>query len=353
MFKKWRAAQSSRDDQPISRPSTASDATEAGAGPSPTSTTATGLGSLVDSCRRIASLRDRAELHRTTVEEAIRLTNAEAGAFIVTPGADPGKAQFVFQSHPQLFVGATLGAGLFRKTLVDREAVCEVAIDEPTLALSPIALAIAPAVAAGGVVGLIVVLRPADEPFGNTDLEVLNMLAPAAGSAHVAASSTIEKAEMDETTRLGNRRRLDRDFIDLTREGKVGFAVAKIDFFAEFRTAHGATETEELLRELSLVVRASIRPDDVAYRSADDEFGILLPDATKEEATWVAERVRQAVAAATVNGMSTQPDGHITMSIGVAAGENDDPQELTERALAAMHEAEEGGHDQVVTDEAI
>lgn len=318
-----------------------------------TTTTDTGLSAVIDACRRITALRSRPDIHRAAVEEAVALTGAEAGAFIVTPDADPSRAQFVFQTHPQLFATSTLGAGLFRSTLVDRQAVCEVAENEPSLALSPIALATVPAIAKGAVIGLIVVLRSAEEPFGNADLEVLNLLAPAAGSAHVASASASERNELDEITRLGNRRRLDRDFLDLTREGKVGFAVVKIDFFSHYSETNGTEATEELLRQLALTVQASVRPDDLAYRSDHDEFGILLPAATKSESAWVSERVRQAVAAAAIDGMSSQPDGHMTVSIGVTSGENEDPQILTERAMAAMHEAEEAGRDRVVTDEAI
>lgn len=358
MFNKWRTRQpellAAAGDESTT-PTTLSTSQEHALSanrPSATTTTDSGLSDVVNAARRIAALRQREEIYRVATGEAIALTNAEAGAFVATPNADPNLAQFVFQSHPQLFEGTTLGAGLFRKTLVDRAAVCEVAVKEPTLALSPIAMAAVPAIAGGGVVGLLIVLRDSDLPFSNNDLEVLNLLAPAAGAAHLAAASSVEKEETDAITKLGNRRRLDRDFLDLTREGLVGLAMVKIDFFNEFRQVNGAEATEDLIRQVALTVAASIRPGDVAYRSDTDTFGVLLPDATKDETTWVAERVRQEVAAATIAGMEKLIAGNITVSIGVTTGDNDDPQMLTERALAAVQEAQEAGHDQVVADEA-
>lgn len=321
--------------------------------PLATSTTETGLTAVVDASRRIVALKNRSDIHRLAVERAVALTQAEAGAFIATPGGEAANAQFVFQSHPQLFVGATLDPGIFRTTLVDRKPVCEVVTDEPNLTLSPVALAAVPAIGGGGVVGLIVVLRSAEEPFGNAEIEVLSLLAPATASAHLSAAPAGEKAELDDLTRLGNRRRLDRDFVDLSRDGQVGLAVIKVDYFSQFADDHGQDEAEDLLRQVALTIKAEIRPDDVAYRCGTDEFGVLLPTATKEESAWVAERVRQAVAAATIRGMASLPSGHVTVSIGVTAGDNDDPQELTERALAARQEAEEGGHNQVISDEAI
>ena len=341
MFNKWR-----------NRPSV-SEPTEVVESIRPTSTSDTGLEATVTACRRVSALRSRVEIHRQAVTEAIALTNAEIGAFVVARGDATENARFTFQSHPQMFIASQLGDGAIARVLTEREPVCEIVEREPSIAVSPISLAAVPCIASGDVIGTIVVLRDRETPFGNTELEVLRMMASVTGAAHAAAAPSNEKAELDEVTRLANRRRLDRDFLDLTREGQVGFAAISIDFFAEFSAANGRDASDELLRQVALAVASSIRPDDVAYRSGNAEFGVLLPGASKKESAWVAERVRQAIAMVTISGMESQPGGHVTVSVGVTAGEHEDPQRLTERAMAAMHEAEDAGHDQVITDEAI
>jgi diguanylate cyclase (GGDEF)-like protein len=238
----------------------------------------------------------------------------------------------------------------FLGAIKDRRALCEVLADEPGIAVSPVAVAAVPAIASGRMIGMIVVVRSADEPFGNPELEALNLLAPVAGSA-LANAEPANQDEIDSLTRLANRRRMDRDFIDLTRDGQVGIASIQIDRFARLTEHHGSAATDELLRQIALTVTANIRPSDVAYRSGDAEFVILLPQTEKKEAAWVAERVRQAITAVTIHGLAQSE--HATASIGVTAGDHDDPQELAERARSAMFEAEELGANRVVLDGAV
>ncbi len=316
-----------------------------------TTTTDPGLSLVVDAARRIASLRDTNDIYRAAVTEAVALTSAEVGAFVVVDlrGAEV-EARFGFQSHPQLFTATDLSGPCLTAAIADRRSICEVIGDEPSLAVNPTAVAAVPAIARGEVLGLIMVIRGADEPFGNTELETLELLAPVVGSALGNANPAMH-ADIDDVTHLANRRRMDRDIIDLTREGKVGVASIKIDRFATLMSEQGPGAGDELLRQIALTVSANVRPDDVAYRTGDAEFVVLLPGADKKETAWVAERVRQAITAVAIAGLGTIE--HPSASIGVTAGDRDDPQELTERARAAMLEAEELGANQVVLDEAV
>ncbi|MDA3040388.1 MAG: hypothetical protein O3C27_12845 [Actinomycetota bacterium] len=65
----------------------------------------------------------------------------------------------------------------------------------------------------------------------------------------------------------------------------------------------------------------------------------------------MAERVRQAITAVTIHGLAQSE--HATASIGVTAGDHDDPQELAERPRSAMFEAQEFGANRVVLDGAV
>lgn len=317
---------------------------------SSTSTTDTGLSALVEACRRISAERQVADIQRLAVREAIALTSAEVGAFLACESGDDAGNRFAFLSHPQLFAASEVSGPAFLNAVNERTALCDVLVDEPGIAISPVAVAAVPAIASGRMIGMIVVVRSADEPFGNTELETLNLLAPVAGSA-LANAEPANQDEIDSLTRLANRRRMDRDFIDLSRDGQVGIASIQVDRFASLVQHHGTAATDELLRQIALTVTGNIRPSDVAYRSGDAEFVILLPQTEKKEAAWVAERVRQAITAVTIHGL-TQSE-HATASIGVTAGDHDDPQELAERARSAMFEAEELGCNRVVLDGAV
>lgn len=323
----------------------------AASGPAATSTSEPGLSGVVEASRRISALGTPPEIWREAIKNAVAMTEAEIGAFISIPeGAVKGPYRFSDQTHPEFFAAPGLTSARLRTAIEQRSADCLVVGDEPAFSVSPIAVAIAPCVGQSRLLGVLMVLRPADSPFGNSAIEVLELLGPVTGAALARVAPARSAEDVDGVTQLANRRRLDRDFGDFSREGRIGFASVKIDQLGTFAAQHSESETEDLLRQVALTVRSSIRPTDVAYRTGDDEFGILLPGATRVQTAWVAERVRQAIAAVTMTGLA---DANFTASIGVTSGEHDDAQELAERARTAMLEAEELGRDQVVSDDII
>lgn len=133
---------------------------------------------------------------------------------------------------------------------------------------------------------------------------------------------TEAKARTDELTRLYNR----RHFLHVLEEqvaiwicDRKPFSVlmTDLDHYKEYNDQYGHLAGDNALRELSEVVRAILRMDDMAFRYGGDELAIVLPGTSVHEAAAVAERVRRAVAAhsfATPEGSGTK----ITMSIGVA-----------------------------------
>ena len=52
---------------------------------------------------------------------------------------------------------------------------------------------------------------------------------------------------------------------------------------------------DEALRLIASAIRASLRKDDLIGRLGNSMFGVFLPGATKQDATEVGERIRQAV----------------------------------------------------------
>jgi diguanylate cyclase (GGDEF)-like protein len=67
-----------------------------------------------------------------------------------------------------------------------------------------------------------------------------------------------------------------------------------IDNFKAYNDAHGHQSGDELLIQLAAVLKSSIREDvDVAFRYGGDEFTVLLPHLTSEQAGIVADRIQQ------------------------------------------------------------
>ncbi|SDH61544.1 diguanylate cyclase (GGDEF) domain-containing protein [Lentzea fradiae] len=95
-----------------------------------------------------------------------------------------------------------------------------------------------------------------------------------------------------------------------------------LDHFKRVNDEVGHLAGDAALAAISLLLRSTLRRDDLVGRFGGEEFVVLLPDASPEVAENVAERVRQAVADLTVPTMATDGKPHelrgLTVSIGVA-----------------------------------
>ncbi|HZU59767.1 MAG TPA: GGDEF domain-containing protein, partial [Solirubrobacteraceae bacterium] len=76
---------------------------------------------------------------------------------------------------------------------------------------------------------------------------------------------------------------------------------------------HGHAVGDAVLRDLAYRIRAELRAYDLAYRLGGEEFLILLPGGSVDNAAEIAERLRCAVESSPICGLS------LTLSIGVAA----------------------------------
>ncbi|SEP70542.1 diguanylate cyclase (GGDEF) domain-containing protein [Lentzea xinjiangensis] len=95
-----------------------------------------------------------------------------------------------------------------------------------------------------------------------------------------------------------------------------------LDHFKRVNDEVGHLAGDAALAAISLLLRGTVRRGDLVGRFGGEEFVVLLPDATPDEAESVAERVRKAVAALRVPTMATDGKPHelhgLTVSIGVS-----------------------------------
>ena len=98
------------------------------------------------------------------------------------------------------------------------------------------------------------------------------------------------------------------------------------------------------------VITANLRRMDVAARYGGDEFILLLPHASAEEAAGVAQRIRDEYRQAST-GLLKQNDG-ATMSMGNGSIKMDGPigpDQLVATADAALYKAKGTGRDRIVS----
>lgn len=161
-------------------------------------------------------------------------------------------------------------------------------------------------------------------------------------------SHLLEDASTDALTQLSNRRAFQAAVAGLLRHRREEDAVFSLlmldlDRFKHFNDTHGHVAGDHALRTVGHLVKAALRPGDVAARYGGEEFAVLLPGIDGPRAVQVAERIRRDFHH---NAWSHQP---ITVSIGVAqARAEDDEESLVARADRALYSAKSGGRDRVV-----
>ncbi|HYN99847.1 MAG TPA: diguanylate cyclase, partial [Actinomycetota bacterium] len=113
-----------------------------------------------------------------------------------------------------------------------------------------------------------------------------------------------EAAHQDALTGLGNRLRLNIDLPRIhsrfERERYIyNIALFDLDRFKEYNDTHGHQQGDALLSEVGKVFLAELRQGDLVYRYGGEEFLLVLPNRSLEEAVKAAERFRRTVADAT------------------------------------------------------
>ncbi len=165
-----------------------------------------------------------------------------------------------------------------------------------------------------------------------------------------------EVAHVDALTFLPNRRTIIKDLQNEVMRAEryhslFSISVVDIDNFKAINDTYGHPAGDEVLREVALQLRDSIRHPDVVGRYGGEEFIILLPNSDKTSAAEQAARLCRQIRSRVIR--SKEHDLHVTLSIGIAqfkVGE-DSWHSLLKRADNAMYGAKNNGRDRWVVAE--
>ncbi|MGE5527320.1 MAG: PAS domain S-box protein [Methanosarcina sp.] len=161
-------------------------------------------------------------------------------------------------------------------------------------------------------------------------------------------------ADHDLITGLFNRRRLEeeleRELATAARFGGGGAVlVLDLDHFKLVNDSLGHAAGDELIANVSQILRRRLRSSDVLGRMGGDEFAVVLPRVSAEQACEVGRSLLEDIRK---NGQipQTEGGGRVTASVGVASFGDEagaTAQDLLARADIAMYDAKEAGRDRI------
>jgi diguanylate cyclase (GGDEF)-like protein len=163
-----------------------------------------------------------------------------------------------------------------------------------------------------------------------------------------AAGQLRRQAYEDPLTHLPNRRYAEARLDGLLSAGSVpALAVVDVDRFKSINDALGHPGGDAVLRTVADLLVAGVRDTDEVCRWAGDEFVVLLPETTAEQAERALERIRRAIAGHDWAAIGL--DGPVTISVGIAsAARGDDRRTLFAAADGVLYDAKRSGRDRVV-----
>jgi diguanylate cyclase (GGDEF)-like protein len=156
-------------------------------------------------------------------------------------------------------------------------------------------------------------------------------------------------ARTDPLTGLSNRRQLDdvlgAALSQATCVKPCSVVAVDVDHFKSYNDSFGHGAGDEVLQVVATLLMTGTRSGDRVFRVGGEEFLVVLPGTTSDEALIVAERLRSSIAA------HTWPSRPVTASFGVATisgpGPRADKSDVLDAADHALYRSKQSGRDRV------
>lgn len=160
-------------------------------------------------------------------------------------------------------------------------------------------------------------------------------------------------ANTDELTGLYNRRVMEAIYREFSQQGSNSedftLILLDIDKFKSFNDTFGHMLGDQVLKLVAELLKKECLANSTPVRFGGEEFAIVCPDFTLEQANQMAEHIRKTLAQMPYYNRKTNTRiPPVTASFGIACKQTDeDLVGLIERADQALYQAKHGGRNQV------
>ncbi|MCL5408536.1 MAG: sensor domain-containing diguanylate cyclase [Candidatus Omnitrophica bacterium] len=207
-------------------------------------------------------------------------------------------------------------------------------------------------------IGLFGIFSGIEKQYTQRHLELLSMLLSPV-SLVIENAELLEKTKIlsltDTLTQIYNRRHFQKSFKEIGTEAMkdnfpVSLAMIDIDYFKNYNDKNGHIAGDKVLKEISYIFKKHTKGSDIVARYGGEEFVIVFPNTTKENAQKICEKLRKSVEKTAFPFKEYQPNGNLTISIGIATYPQDtgNIEDILQKADEALYKAKNGGRNRVI-----
>ena len=166
---------------------------------------------------------------------------------------------------------------------------------------------------------------------------------------HITQQKLLEQTYIDDLTKLNNRKSYNEKIKQLLSQHnryKTPFSIIMydIDDFKQINDTYGHSIGDDVLMDMSRLIKSHIRDTDYIFRVGGEEFVILLTETKIDKAKVVSEKIRNSVE----NDLKTVKDKKITISIGLSEVREDDNEDVIYiRVDELLYKAKNSGKNKV------
>ena len=163
-------------------------------------------------------------------------------------------------------------------------------------------------------------------------------------------NNTLQKDELTGLPTQSAFRRFIPGYFEKMKEEARSFVVLRldIDHFKDINSRYGWVGGDHVLKEVAIILGRNVKGlTDIIARDGGEEFAIVLPETTLEEAMAVGERIIRAISAQDIVFGDEIIKTSMTVGVAMLSDEDEDVKVLIGRADVALKYGKEAGRNMV------